>query len=36
MADILAQCTRRDLLFFAVLLHDVGQVEARRPHRARH
>ena len=25
MADILAQCTRRDLLFFAVLLHDVGK-----------
>ena len=25
MAAILAQCTRRDLLFFAVLLHDVGK-----------
>ena len=25
MADILAQCTRRDLLFLAVLLHDVGK-----------
>lgn len=25
MATILAQCTRRDLLFFAVLLHDVGK-----------
>ena len=25
MAEILAQCTRRDLLFFAVLLHDVGK-----------
>ncbi len=25
MSAILAQCTRRDLLFFAVLLHDVGK-----------
>ena len=25
MAAILSQCTRRDLLFFAVLLHDVGK-----------
>ena len=25
MSAVLAQCTRRDLLFFAVLLHDVGK-----------